>query len=162
MPHDHHLKDLQDLLSEEFGDLQVHPLAVFLDGLQQGAVVSLWKLDPREQDQSPSRKPLILEQLLTPIRAPTAGRSRALGGPSQMEVEGAKQSAEGETDGRKLAYATPSGLSRGEHVPAVDVQHHQRPEGHAVLLGQLAAYERHDVVNLSVVLLQTCETQSTV
>jgi len=37
--------------------------------------------------------------------------SRALGGPSQMEVEGAKQSAEGETDGRTLAYATPSGLS---------------------------------------------------
>lgn len=49
MSHNHHLKDLQDFLSEEFGDLQVHPLAVFLDGVQQDAVVSFWKLDPREQ-----------------------------------------------------------------------------------------------------------------
>lgn len=49
MPHYHHLKDLQDFLSKEIGELQVHELAVFLDGLQQDAVVSFWKLDPREE-----------------------------------------------------------------------------------------------------------------
>ena len=43
---------------------------------------------------------------------------------------------------------------RGQHVPRVDVQHHQGSEGHPVLLGQRAPYESHDVVNLSVVLLQ--------
>lgn len=49
MPHYHHLKDLQDFLSKEISDLQVHALAVFLDGLQQDAVVSFWELDPREE-----------------------------------------------------------------------------------------------------------------
>lgn len=49
MPHLHHLIDLHDFLSEEFGDLQVHALTVFLDGLQQYVVVSVWELDPREE-----------------------------------------------------------------------------------------------------------------
>lgn len=49
MPHYHHLIDLQDFLSKELCELQVHALTVFLDGLQQDAVVSLWKLDPWEE-----------------------------------------------------------------------------------------------------------------
>lgn len=49
MPHYHHLKDLQDFLSEEIGDLQVHALAVFPDGFKQDAIVPFWKLDPREE-----------------------------------------------------------------------------------------------------------------
>lgn len=49
MSHYHHLKDLQDFLSKEIGDLQVHASAVFLDGLQQNAIVSIWEGDPWEE-----------------------------------------------------------------------------------------------------------------
>lgn len=49
VPHYHHLIDLQDLLSKEVCDLQVHALAIFLDGLQQNAVISFWEFDPGEE-----------------------------------------------------------------------------------------------------------------
>lgn len=49
MPHYHHLKDLQDFLHKEIGDLQVHAYAVIVDGLQQNAVVSCRELDAREE-----------------------------------------------------------------------------------------------------------------
>lgn len=63
MPHNHHLKDLQDFLSKEFGDLQVHALAVFLNGLQQDTVVSVWKLHPREEVRGDTlRWKVVLEQ----------------------------------------------------------------------------------------------------
>ena len=42
----------------------------------------------------------------------------------------------------------------GKHVPGMDVQHNKGSEGHPVLLGELASYECHNVVNLFVVLLQ--------
>ena len=47
--HDHHLEDLQDLLGEEVGHLQVHLLTVLLDGHQQVSVVRLGQRHPREQ-----------------------------------------------------------------------------------------------------------------
>lgn len=46
--HNHHFIDLQDLLSKEVSDLQVHLSTVFLNSLQQHTIVWFWKLDPRE------------------------------------------------------------------------------------------------------------------
>lgn len=55
----------------------------------------------------------------------------------------------------KVIFITYSLLHQhGQHIPGVDVQHDERPEGHTVLLGQLATHERHDVVDLPVVLVQ--------
>ena len=42
----------------------------------------------------------------------------------------------------------------GQHVPGVDVQHHQGTQSHPVLLGQLPTHQRHDVVDLPVVNLK--------
>lgn len=47
--HDHHLIDLQDFLSKEVGDLQVHGLAVFCDGVQENVVVSIREHHTREE-----------------------------------------------------------------------------------------------------------------
>lgn len=49
VPYDHHLVDLQDFLSKELGDLEVHELAVFFNGLQENAVVSFWEFNSREE-----------------------------------------------------------------------------------------------------------------
>lgn len=52
MSHYHHLKDLQDLLNKEISDLEVHASAVFLNSLQQNAVVSIGEHDPWEEVRS--------------------------------------------------------------------------------------------------------------
>ena len=46
------------------------------------------------------------------------------------------------------------GAELGQHVARVHVQHDECAERGAVLLGELAAHQRHDVVDLPVVLLQ--------
>lgn len=46
--HNHHFIDLQDLLSKEVSDLQVHLSAVFINSFKQHSVVWFWKLDSRE------------------------------------------------------------------------------------------------------------------
>lgn len=43
---------------------------------------------------------------------------------------------------------------RGQHVPSVNVKHHERSQRYPVLFRQLATHQGHDVIYLRIVLFQ--------